>query len=320
MNRSAFVASFFAFATLFFTLNSFAQKSKNRVVPRNDDGQYIITVNDVALEIDPATGGRITALKIDGKNFLTDKTVNSSNWGSTLWPSPQSVWNWPPSPELDNKPYSVTVEKNAVKMVSQKDPKYGWIFTKEISGDKKAGSYTLKFTITNGLDKPQKVAPWEVTRVHINGLTFFPIGGDNKQGGLIPLMVEKDGICWFPYDLSKLNFKGDHQIYRDGAEGWLAQVNDGVILVKKWNDVPLEKNAPGTKAHPEGEVELYTSGVNAATGLGYVEIEHQGAYEELQPGASSTWEVTWFLRKLPENIKAEAGNPALASYVRKLIK
>src|SRR6476661_4511196 len=95
-----------------------------------------------------------------------------------------------PLTELDNKPYTVKVEDNVIKMVSQKDSKYGWIATKEISGDKKAGSFTLKFTITNGLDKTQSVAPWEVTRVHIKGLTFFPIGGNNKRGGLLPLVME----------------------------------------------------------------------------------------------------------------------------------
>lgn len=304
---------------LFFTSGCSGQKDNDRAVPQNNNGLYSIIVNNLVLEIDPAIGGRITSLKIDGKNFFTEKSVNSDNWGSTLWPSPQGVWRWPPSPELDNKPYSVEVENNVVKMVSQKDPKYGWIFTKEISGNKKAGSFTLRFTITNGSDSAQYVAPWEVSRVHINGLTFFPIGKGNKQGGLVPLVVEQDGICWFPYQQDKLPVKGDRQLYTDGSEGWLAQVNDGVILVKKFPDIPLEKNAPNTNGQPEGEIELFTSGVSPERG-GYVEIEHQGAYEELQPGASSTWEVIWFLRKLPNTIKTEVGNGALVDYARNLVK
>ena len=107
--------------------------------------------------------------------------------------------------------------------------------------------------------------------------------------------------------------KGDRQLYADGSEGWLAEVNDNIILVKKFPDIPLEKNAP-----KEGEVELFASPV--APNKTYVEIEHQGAYEELQPGDSSLWEVRWFLRKLPKSVKPVAGNRAIATYARKIVQ
>lgn len=319
MNSKAGIVSIITILVILTSPGCSSQKNNYRAVPQNENGLYTIKVNNLALEIDPATGGRITSLRIDGKNFFTEKSVDSSNWGSTLWPSPQSAWNWPPSAELDNKPYSVVVEDNVVKMVSGKDPDFGWIFTKEISGNKKEGSFNLRFTITNGSDSAQSVAPWVVSRVHINGLTFFPIGEGEKHGGLLPLIVEKDGIFWFPYKQDKLPQKGDRQLYADGAEGWLAQVNDGVILIKKFPDIPLEKNAPDGAGRFEGEIELFVSRVFPERG-GYVEIEHQGAYEELMPGASSTWEVTWLLRRLPDNIKPEVGNTDLIDYTRKLIK
>src|SRR5690606_41189428 len=63
------------------------------------------------------------------------------------------------------------------------------------------------------------------------------------------------------------------------------------VLIKKFTDVPLAKNAPS-----EGEIELFASEVKS--GEGYVEIEHQGAYEILAPGDSLTWEVVWYLREL----------------------
>lgn len=303
---------------IFIAPDSSAQKLKDKASPELDNGIYTIKVHNLAMEIDPALGARITTLKLDGKNFLTGKEINNSMWGSTFWPSPQADWNWPPSPELDNKPYTAVVENNILKMVSQKDPKFGWVVTKEFSGNKKEGSYTLKFTITNNADKAQKVAPWEVTRVHINGLMFFPIGKGEKQGGLIPAVIEKDGICWFPYDPAKLPAKGDRQLYTDGSEGWLAQVNDGVMLLKTFPDVPLEQNAPSSKNHPEGEIELFASMPNARGG--YVEIEHQGPYVELQPGASTTWEIKWFLKKIPAKIRVETGNPALTAFARKIAK
>ena len=300
------------FAVLAVT-KSTCQTTSNRVMVEKIGDLYRIQLQNQTLEVNPAIGGRITSLKLDGKDFLTGKDVNDFNWGSSFWISPQSDWNWPPSAEIDNKPYSAKVEAGELIMVSQKDSATGLVVTKKISGDRISNSYSLKYIITNSSDSVRKAAPWEVTRVHTNGIAFFPMGNGERRGGLLPLLTEKDGVCWFTYKESMLPTKGDRQIYTDGAEGWLAEVNEHMILVKKFPNISLEKNAP-----KEGEVELYASPV--APGKSYVEIEHQGAYEELPPGASSTWEVTWYLRKLPTGIKAGAGSPSLTSYARKLVK
>lgn len=287
------------------------RKRLNSAFIKQDKGLYSIRLENQVMEIDPAKGGRISSLKLEGNDFFTDSTVNNFNWGSTFWFSPQSEWKWPPSSEIDNQPYSVRLENRELIMVSPKDPKTGLVVTKAISVNNKAGSFLLKYSITNKSSKAQKVAPWEVTRIHINGLAFFPFGEGERRGGLIPFTTEKDGISWFQYQADQLPLKGDRQLYSDGAEGWLAAVNGEVIMIKKFPDIPFEKNAPN-----EGEVEWYASPV--VPGKSYVEIEHQGAYEELQPGATSIWQVEWFLRKLPRTIKPMAGNQDLLNYARKI--
>jgi hypothetical protein len=300
-----------SFTALLLAARSFSQQGKAPIT--HIGSSYVIKLQNQALEIDPAIGGRITALTINGKNFLTDSTVNAFNWGSSFWPSPQSDWNWPPPAEIDNRPYTATINGNVLKMVSRKDARLGLIVTKEFSGNKRDGSFTLKYSITNASGQPYKVAPWEVTRVHTNGIAFFPYGKGDRRGGLIPSTIEKDGICWFVYDSTKVPRKGDTQLYADGAEGWFAEVNGNVMLVKKFPDIPFEKNAP-----KEGEVELYAN--RAPLEKSYVEIEHQGAYEELQPGQTSTWEMTWVLRKIPASVKPTAGNPELVEYARQFVK
>lgn len=300
-----------SFTALLFAARSFGQSDKAPI--ENHGGHYSIKAGGNVLEVDPVKGGRITALKHDGKNFLTDSTVNNFNWGSSFWPSPQSDWNWPPPAEIDNQPYTASVNGNVLKMVSRKDAKFGLIVTKEFSGNKREGSFTLKYSITNASGELRKVAPWEVTRVHTNGIAFFPYGEGDRRGGLIPSTIEKDGICWFVYDSTKVPSKGDTQLYADGAEGWFAQINGNIILVKKFPDIPFEKNAP-----KEGEVELYAN--RAPFEKSYVEIEHQGAYEELEPGQTSTWEMTWTLKKIPAAVKPVAGNPELVKYARQFVK
>lgn len=304
---------FYIGITTFVMIGCSTERRLSRAIPQQKNGLYSIHLDNQIMEIDPFSGGRVSALKLKGGNFFTDSTINNFNWGSTFWFSPQSDWQWPPSSEIDNQAYSVKVEKRELIMLSPKDPKTGLVVTKAFSANKKTNSYLLKYTITNKSLKPQKVAPWEVTRVHINGIAFFPFGEGDRRGGLIPFTTEKEGISWFQYQADKVPLKGDRQLYSDGSEGWLAAVNNGVIMIKKFPDIPFEKNAPN-----EGEIEWYASPV--AKGKSYVEIEHQGAYQELQAGDSLTWQVEWFLRELPSTIKQEAENQALVNYVRKIVK
>lgn len=54
--------------------------------------------------------------------------------------------------------------------------------------------------------------------------------------------------------------------------------------------------------------------------MGYVEIEPQGAYEPLHPGASLMWTVRWYVRRLTDPSIATVGNAALAALVRDVVK
>lgn len=284
-----------------------AQRKSKQAIPEIRNGIYSIKMQKLELETDPQTGGRIISLKLNGINFLTGKEINASYWGSTFWASPQKMWGIDLA-VLDHKPYAVSIEKNVVKMISQKDPKLGFVFTKEISGNMRDSSFTIKYTITNQSDTAKKVAPWEVTRVYPDGLAFYPKGNGERWGNMANLAEDKDGITWFDYRKDKIQSQHS-KFFSDGSEGWIAQVNNDIIFIKKFPDMPLEEAAPS-----EAEVEIYTNPQKS-----YVEIEQQGTYSALQPAASLSWQVTWYLRKLPANIKREKGNPHLVAYARSLV-
>lgn len=290
-----------------------SQQKKREAPVAKSERYFEIRMANTVMQIDPSKGGRIKYLGQEGINFLTDSSVNSFNYGSTFWLSPQSDWNWPPSAEIDNKPYSVKFRGNSLKLISQKDEKTGIVVQKEFSSNENKGFFIIKYTLTNHSSQTQKVAPWEVTRVHTNGIAFFPMGKGSMRGGLLPLMILEDSIAWFLYDSSGLPVKGDRQIYSDGSEGWIAEMNGKWLLVQKSPEISVEKTAPN-----EGEAELYASPVKS--GEGYVEIEHQGEYSSLEPNASMMWEVHWYLRKIPEYINPSAGNAALVRYIREMIK
>ena len=275
--------------------------------PIKKNGIYTIKTAAQELIIDPAIGGRITALKFEGNNFLTSNEIHSIFWGSTLWPSPQKIWGGPNLVELDRAIYTDTVFGNTLKMVSKPDPKSGFIFTKEFSVNK-LGAFELKYSITNGSDTDRQVAPWEVTRVQTGGLTFFPTGQGLRWGNIASLVKESMGISWFNYEPDKIP-STHNKFFSDGKEGWIAQVNNGIIFIKYFKDEPNELAAPS-----EAEIEVYTNPDKT-----YVEVEVQGAYTTLKPRTSLTWTVFWYIKKLPK-MKVETGSQKLIDFVRSQIQ
>ncbi len=276
------------------------------------NGIFAFEFNGLYFETDASHAGRISAFGLNGKNFLTGKDVNPVNWGTSLWPSPQSAWGWPPSKQLDGLPYIGGIKDSLfIELTSQKDSLLGYVFKKEYKANPADSSVTITYTAINDSEKKQSLSLWEITRVAPGGLTIYPSGKTKKKGLLEPLTKDSLGITWFKYVTEKIP-SGDvvPKLLSDGSEGWMAQVNNGIILIKKFSDVPVEKTAP-----EEGEIELY-----ANPDKSYIEIEQQGEYTALEPGKSLSWEIKWYLKTLPSGIDGTNANQALVDYIRKTVK
>jgi hypothetical protein len=147
------------------------------------------------------------------------------------------------------------------------------------------------------------VAPWEITRVtNDEGLIFF----DAKVEGITPAGVldfkASDKAVWYRTDVTNENRK----INADG-KGWLAFCGNGLLLVKKFDDLNPSQPAP-----KEAEIQVYVNMRKT-----FIELESQGAYTELKPSAELTWTVTWYLA--PFDGKPEASD-ALKQKVKSLLK
>jgi hypothetical protein len=261
------------------------------------------------MTIDPKTGGRITSYKSGDYEFLITKDIQPEYYGSTFWPSPQSVWNWPPPAVLDNEPYQAEEIGNSIKVVSGKDPATGFQFVKEITTGSN-NNLDITYTIVNISDVTKKTAPWEISRVHKGGLIFFPAGEtpvSRKSFEMTPTETI-DGIVWHQSTKEKLS--GNQLSISDGSEGWIAFAIDGKLLIKKFEDIKPANFAPG-----EAEISIYVSGETD-----YIEIELQGKYESINPGGKTVWHVEWLSTEIPANIKVEKGSKELVEFVRGLIK
>src|SRR5262249_21279555 len=87
---------------------------------------YTLQLGDLKMVVDGARGARSTEFSLFGENGLVTRDQNSSNYGSTYWPSPQSSWCtagggcWPPPAAVDSQAYTGTVDDaaNSIQLTS----------------------------------------------------------------------------------------------------------------------------------------------------------------------------------------------------------
>ena len=278
----------------------------NPITPELRDGRHVLAWDDISFEVDARTGGRVTALRLDGRNLLTGPEIDAGNFGSTFWTSPQSAWGWPPVPELDHHEYRASIEESAIVMRSAPSASLGVEIEKRFAADRARGAVLFEYRIHNLGALPIQTAPWQITRVGPGGLTFYPSG----EGAFPPSNLgvqDALGATWYDYDKASITEHQKH--FADGREGWLAHVDRDALLVKTFPAVPRAAHAPG-----EAQIEIYASPEHT-----YVEVEAQGAYETVEPGGALTWQVVWLARRLPEILPISVGSEALLAHVRALV-
>ena len=253
------------------------------------EGQYQLKSGNLSMTVDASKGGKILSLKYNDSEVISQLRWPES-FGSTFWTSPQKEWNWPPVPEFDKRPYTVEQTTDSTLIIkSQQSERLKYSVGKNIHACQADGSFTITYTIYNESGETRKVAPWEITRVpNADGLIFFdaPLNGITPAGLLN--FTEAQKAVWYQTDEASDNRK----VNADG-KGWLAYYNNGLLLVKAFQDLKFEEPAPG-----EAEIQVYMN-----RGKSFIELESQGAYTTLEPGAKLEWTVKWYL--LPVNAQQD---------------
>ena len=276
------------------------------------DSGFEIKAGDVTMTVNAKEGGKIMSYKLGDKEMLAQSRM-PNQYGSTFWTSPQKEWNWPPVTEFDRAPYNDEShlckrtfgdEHPSLFLTSQIGSKLPFQILKQYAPEPKGRFIRISYTIINKGDETRKVAPWEISRVVADeeGLIFFdaPIEGITPTG-LIPFKGEA-GASWYSFESASQNRK----INSDG-KGWLAYAANGMLMIKKFDDLTLSQPAPD-----EAEIQVYVN-----QGKTYIELESQGEYKTLSPGHGLTWNVDWYL--IPLKDKA-LPSKKLLKLVRKTIK
>ena len=272
----------------------------NPVIRDLGENKFIIETGDLSMVVNGAGGGKILSFQYQGQEVLSQSTFPES-FGSTFWTSPQKEWNWPPVQEFDKQPYTVEVKETSLVMTSNMSAKLNYRIRKEFRADTKSNSIDVTYTIINESGETRKVAPWEITRVPNDGIVFFDAPTNQITPSDLMPFQSAYGISWYQIDVANQNRK----VNADG-KGWLAYLNNNLLMVKKFQDL-----SPSQPAPEEAEIQVYVN-----RGKTYVELESQGAYTELKAGESVSWTVKWYLTPCQK----KAPSKSVLKKVKKLIK
>ena len=272
----------------------------NPVIRDLGENKFIIETGDLSMVINGAGGGKILSFQYQGQEVLSQSTFPES-FGSTFWTSPQKEWNWPPVPEFDKQPYTVEVKETSLVMTSNVSARLNYRIRKEFRADTESNSIDVTYTIINESGETRKVAPWEITRVPNDGIVFFDAPTNQITPSDLMPFQSAYGISWYQIDVANQNRK----VNADG-KGWLAYLNNKLLMVKKFQDL-----SPSQPAPEEAEIQVYVN-----RGKTYVELESQGAYTELKAGESLSWTVKWYLTPCQK----KAPSKSVLKKVKKLIK
>lgn len=257
----------------------------NPIIKNLGENKYLIEAGERTMVVNAAQGGKIISFQCQGKEVLSLSTFPES-FGSTFWTSPQKEWNWPPVPEFDKQAYTVEMTDESLVLTSNLSAKLKYRIRKEFSVNAKNNSIDVTYSIINQSDETRKVAPWEITRVPNSGIVFFDAPLQQITPSNLMPFQSAYGVSWYQIDVAQQNRK----INTDG-KGWLAYLNNGLLMVKAFQDLNPSQFAP-----EEAEIQVYVN-----RGKTYVELESQGAYTELKPGESLSWTVHWYLIPCQKN-------------------
>lgn len=248
-----------------------------------EEGLYQWNLGDVSIGVDSQKGGRISTLTIHDFNLLTGPEVDSINYGSTLWLSPQSLWRWPPPATLDRKPYRlISARDSLLHLQSMIDERFGLSFKKMFFPSQQDTSLRITYTIHNHTDSVRQYAIWEVTRMHKDSEVLFNLEEENSLRSI------KEKFWEINDKLVSVNVTEEdtltNKMYANG-QGWLIYRFDSLALIKTFTNLSQVQLPP-----THNEIEVYIDDT------AYLEVEQHSPYVKIAPGASYQWQVQWFPR------------------------
>ncbi len=272
--------------------------SKSMADPPSTETLRTIRLGDLSLTVDPSVGGRIASFSLCEKEILrTDRDKNNWHWGSTVWISPQSDWNWPPHKTFDEASYKVLDQtQDTIEVVSDIDEDTGFQMTKRFKLQKSSTGIpqaVMTYRLVNHTQEEKQIGLWENSRFPWRGTIVFAKGSTIK-------MAKEDA------PILSVQTQWGTQLKLDSSQpnGQKVFVTPPTLLGKDQNQTPRinvayltehlvlvkSQERPRQVSPGQSPLEIYF-----APEQDFVEIEFQGDSHRIAPGATVQWNVQWTL-------------------------
>ncbi len=298
---------FLTMCSLFlFTHSCYANVTVKEVTYKGWPNSYLLTNGTVNLVLVPSIGRIMYYGEANGPNTLWNNPAMlgrpapvdaAANWpnfgGDKLWPSPQSVWNWPPDPLLDSAPLKVKVTaQHELLATGQPSPKSGIRFERLISMNPVTGAVTLRNTMTNISGAPVHWGIWEVFQANSPLLVIAPLSPPAKFArGYFSFYAKNPPLATVRHAklMLRRNTKSNWKIGIYAAHSLLQVKYAG----RHETTLSLWHSVNGAGRYPDGgcTLEVYSS----PDPLNYMEMELMGPMITLQPGGRAVMITHWRL-------------------------
>ncbi|MES1192311.1 MAG: DUF4380 domain-containing protein [Steroidobacter sp.] len=276
------------------------------------DNLYRLDNGTLSFAVNAQHGARITSLRFNDIELLTQPEDHPQNHGSTLWYAPQSHWHWPPPVALDTAPYDVKSDSGQLTLTSAADSASGLQFIKRFRLHDKPCHLELEYIIRNTAAHPVTAGAWELTRMP-GGLTFFPSPSvAARLQSTLPDVQIINAMTWYTMNKTTLpvSAKAFFDVDQHLSQAWLASVTaQRLMLVKSFPVLRPENYSDGHAA-----IEVYGHEQGA-----YVELENHGPRTQLEPDAALSHVVRWHVQAIPDDVEVRAGNRLLVEFAQALI-
>jgi len=236
---------------------------------------------ELQMSIDPQTGGRIASLTYRGVDFLkTERDSQNLQWGSTVWPAPQSAWRWPPPKLMDQGEYKV-VEATTKRVILQSQPNaYQGLQVEKSFVPIGIDTIRVTYTFINQGPDSLRTGIWENARVPLQGEASWE--ASENPPDRIPGW--KESVSQTRLQLGAHLQK--HKLFIKATAPGIRHELNGLVLERTWSPFTSDGIAPG-----QAPIEIYYDPFAQ-----FAELEIQGPYEVLAPGDQTILEVYWTVR------------------------
>jgi hypothetical protein len=205
------------------------------------------------------------------------KASHGSFGGDKTWPSPQSLWNWPPPDIFDVAALTAKVnDDHSVTLTSPESPRFGLRTVRRVVLDPAEPAMRIETTYEKISGEPASVGVWVITQFRHPTAVFMPVPKNSQfPTGHAPTWK---GPAEF------LRREGDWLRITRNPAGPDKTGNDGTSLVwageRELLRIDIPRTAGGDYAHGGCSVEVYTN----PDPVPYVELETLGPRKTLRPG------------------------------------